>query len=73
MEGVTGKGTDTGTERYGYFGQNRTGNRESEGPALAGRAAEEEGKSHTSVGDVQEYWGLYVGEGSDTIWNLQNL
>ena len=28
-------------------------------------------KRHTLVGDVQEYWGAYLGEGDDTFWNIQ--
>ena len=30
----------------------------------------EEGKSHMLVGDLQEYWGFYAGEGANTIWDL---
>ena len=25
----------------------------------------------TLVGDVQEYWGVYMGEGANTFWNIQ--
>ena len=27
--------------------------------------------SRTLLGDVQEYWRIYAGEGADTIWDLQ--
>ena len=30
----------------------------------------EEYEKDTLVGDVQEYWGFYSGEGTDTVWDL---
>ena len=36
-----------------------------------GRQCRKRTKRHTLVGDVQEYWGAYLGEGDDTFWNIQ--
>ena len=67
----TEKGRGKGTERSGRSGRNGTGNGEREVPARSGRAAEEGDERNALVGDIQEYWGVYAGEGANTIWDLQ--
>ena len=39
----------------------------------AGWAAEEDDKNATLIGDVQEYWGFYTGEGAGKFWHLKYL
>ena len=51
--------TGTRTGKWNGRGQNKRG----------GQRGEED-KNATLVGDVQEYWGFYTGEGADTVWGL---